>query len=144
MMGQRDLYTDESKKAFERALSLGATYSIACAAAGWSYRAYREWMVAAEADPNDKHADLPAIVARARAQRAQRWLASIEKAAQVDWKAAAWKLERCEREDYGRDAAIRFVGDALKVEATMVDHRQALREAAAEMSDAELGIAEEG
>ena len=115
MMGQRDLYNPEALAEFEKALSLGCTYTLACAAAGWSYRAYREWMVAAEKG-EPKYSALPAVVARARANRAKRWLASIEKAAAVDWKAAAWKLERLEREEYGREAAVRFVGEALRVD----------------------------
>lgn len=114
MNGERDLYNPDAVAKFEQALSIGCTYQLACDAAGWSYRAYREWMVKA-ADGDPRYVDLPATVSRARAKRAMRWLASIEKAAAVDWKAAAWKLERLEREEYGREAALRFP-DALKVE----------------------------
>ena len=71
MMGQRDLYNPEALAEFEKALSLGCTYTLACAAAGWSYRAYREWMVAAEKG-EPKYSALPAVVARARANRAKR------------------------------------------------------------------------
>jgi len=114
MNGERDLYNPEALARFEHALAIGCTYPIACGHAGFSYRAFREWMVKAE-DGDPKYADLPGLVARVRAKRAMRWLASIEKAAAVDWKAAAWKLERLEREEYGREAALRFP-DALKVE----------------------------
>ena len=133
MNGERDLYNPDAVAKFEQALSIGCTYQLACDAAGWKYRTYREWMNKAEAgDP--KYADLPATVSRARAKRAMRWLASIEKAAAVDWKAAAWKLERLEREEYGREAAMRFP-DALKVDLSgSVDLRTLSREELAKIA----------
>lgn len=133
MNGERDLYNPDAVAKFEQALSIGCTYPLACDAAGWKYRTYREWMVKAE-DGDPKYADLPGTVSRARAKRAMRWLASIEKAAAVDWKAAAWKLERLEREEYGREAAMRFP-DALKVEhAGSVDLRTLSREELAKIA----------
>lgn len=144
MRGDRDLYTPEALERFETALGAGLTLKLACSAAGWSYRAFHDWRAAAEADPEDKHHELPAVIARARARRAETWMAVIMQAAGAgDWKAAAWMAERLEPDDYGRREAVTLAGPAGgPVRVDVVQARPALEAAARELDDAALGLDE--
>jgi hypothetical protein len=97
------LYTEENIARFLRAVSIGATFEHACGAGGFSYRRYREWMQDAEANPETSpYRELPEKVERARGEGAVRNLMLIQQAAPADWRAAAWMLERCHVQNYGR------------------------------------------
>lgn len=76
------------------AIRLGATYDLAAGYGGVSYETFRQWR-------EEKPAFL-AAVKDAEAEGAIRWLRKIEAAADEQWQAAAWKLERRYPQDYGR------------------------------------------
>lgn len=95
------------------ALSKGATYHLACGYAGVSYTQFREWTSRGE-KIKDLHPDVIEThkekhfydfyqeVKRVEAYAAIKWLEKIDRAAEVQWQAAAWKLERRHPKDYGR------------------------------------------
>lgn len=96
-----------------QALMKGASYRLACKYAGISYEAYREFMRKGEKQHNegvqkgegDIHHDFMCKVHEAIGYRSLKWLEKIDDATAVHWQAAAWKLERCHPEDYGKDRA---------------------------------------
>jgi hypothetical protein len=74
-------------------ISAGNPYKIACAAVGVGYSTFAGWMAAAESgDP--EYQDFLEHITHAQAEAAQRLLAKVEGAADDDWRAAAWILER--------------------------------------------------
>jgi hypothetical protein len=86
------------------AIAIGATYEIAALYAGISHDTFARWRKAgATAKPGTPLANLHARLTEAEGRAAVGWLARIEsEAANGDWKAAAWKLERRYPESYGR------------------------------------------
>ena len=95
MAGARTKRTPDRRKVILRALSLGATKTIAVKAAGVSYEMFLQWC---EAD-----IEFFEDVKTAQGKAAVHWLMKIEKSANEGvWQAAAWKLERLYPEDYGR------------------------------------------
>lgn len=94
-----------------QALMKGASYRLACKYAGCSYEQYREWMRKGERQHNagvvegegDMFHDFMCKVHKAIGYRALKWLEKIDDAMPVHWQAAAWKLERCHPEEYGKD-----------------------------------------
>jgi len=86
------------------AISLGATYDLACKYAGISYDTFADWRkgkLPRSVEPEIK-ARFVQVTTRAEGQAAVKWLAKIEQAANEDWRAAAWKLERRHPHDYGK------------------------------------------
>lgn len=79
---------------FVGAISRGASHRVASKAAGISHTTGQRWY--ADNEP------FRAAVDAAQAGRVDRWLAVIERAADGDWKAAAWLLEHCDTEEYGK------------------------------------------
>jgi len=95
------------------AIGKGASYQIACGYAGISYQTLRRWVIRGEAllnlseeeiaEHEDKiYYDLYCDLKRVESYAALKWLEKIDKAADVHWQAAAWKLERRHPDDYGR------------------------------------------
>lgn len=76
------------------AIELGATYELAAASAGVAYETFNEWRKTKPQFSEELHA--------AEGRAAKKWLAKIEAAAEIDWRAMAWKLERRYPKDYGR------------------------------------------
>ena len=107
------IYKDGVKEKFLYAIEKGATYATACGFAGISYDAFYAWRKKAElilnmpiellADHPDKiYVDFYWRVKEVESFAAMKWLDKIEQAANVQWQAAAWKLERRHPEQYGR------------------------------------------
>jgi len=95
--------TEQVIEAIALAIRQGATQKLACAYAGISVGSFHKYIRRAEGDdPPPLCTQLVEAIAHARGQRAVAWLAQIERAGKKDWKALAWKLERIEREDFGR------------------------------------------
>jgi transposase len=101
------------KERFLAALAKGASYNIACGYAGFHYQTFRRWMIRAEsildlheeqidAHPDKIYYDFYCDVKRVESYAALTWLDKIDKASEVHWQAAAWKLERRFPNDYGR------------------------------------------
>ena len=101
------------KEKFLAALSKGASYNICCGYAGINYQTFRKWMIKAEnmADlheeqienhPDKVYLDFYNDVKRIESYAAITWLDKIDKASEIHWQAAAWKLERRYPDEYGR------------------------------------------
>lgn len=86
--------TPENRKRIITALRLGVTFKLAAAYAGMSYDAFHAWR-------NDD-IEFAEEVERAIGVAATQWMNIIEEAAKVDWRAAAWKLQRRFPTEYGR------------------------------------------
>lgn len=101
------------KEKFLAAIAKGASYNIACGYAGISYQTLRRWIKTAEAmtelfeeqievHPDREYFSFYCDIRRVESYAAIKWLEKIDNAANVQWQAAAWKLERRHPEDYGR------------------------------------------
>lgn len=73
---------------------MGATYELAAGYGGVTYETFNAWR-------HDKPQFFQAVK-DAEAVGAVKWLQKIEAAADEQWQAAAWKLERRYPQDYGR------------------------------------------
>jgi transposase-like protein len=103
-MGRPRKDTDATLRKLCQALTLGATYDLACKYAGIAPSTLRQWRATADGAPPDTPGhQLLARLEAAEGQAALRWLRQIEQAAKDGaWQAAAWKLERRYPEQYGR------------------------------------------
>lgn len=86
---------------FLQCIVSGAPITHACKAAGIAYRTYRDWYNLGEkGDP--RYAGFFAKVQEAEGQFVATCTALIAKAAQREWTAAAWLLERRYPKEFGR------------------------------------------
>ena len=99
------------KEKFLSALAKGASYQIACGYAGISYQTLRRWIKYAEAiielheeqievHEDKVYFDFYCDLRRVESYAALKWLEKIDNAANSNWQAAAWKLERRFPDDY--------------------------------------------
>jgi len=108
--------TPEVEERMVRAISVGAAYKDACAYAGISYQTFLNWKKRAQQSEarSDDGCDEPEETTRrfveffdrikkAQGDAAMSWLATINKAAKRDWRAAAWALERRYPKSYDRN-----------------------------------------
>ncbi len=96
-------FTEDVIVRLEQALSLGASYEMACRYAGITYQTYRNWILKGEAARTGAYREFVDRMAAAEGRAVIGWLAKIEKAASDGaWQAAAWKLERRYPDVYGR------------------------------------------
>lgn len=87
--------TQETINKIIQAIEMGATKRLAALYAGISDSTFMDWQA--------RFPDFSEAVKRAEAKAALRWLAKIEQAAnEGSWQAAAWKLERLYKAEYGR------------------------------------------
>lgn len=118
--GRPTLLDAQSQTAITRAISVGATFEAASGAAGISYSTFNNWYNRGLAELERRQSqrvkegssqwvtEQPFVefleaVKKAKGERQIRWLAQIEKAStEGNWQAAAWKLERTEPENFGR------------------------------------------
>jgi transposase len=100
-MGRKSALTDELQEKILRYLKLGAYVETAAAAAGISRDCFYKWMRrgAKGEKPYKAFAD---AVEQALAESEVRDLGIILGAAQTQWQAAAWRLERRFPDKYGR------------------------------------------
>jgi len=96
--------TEKTVKKLCDALSLGATYELACRYASIGSSTLRTWRLQAEqTKPGSQARQLIARLEQAETTAALRWLGQIEQAAREGaWQASAWRLERRYPSDYGR------------------------------------------
>ncbi len=101
--GERARISDDTIEAIATAVSAGSTVGVAVQAAGISRSTFGLWLRRGITEPRSAYARLRERVqqARAEAQEARR-VATIAKAAQVDWRASAWILERSAPERWAR------------------------------------------
>lgn len=101
-VGRPTKFTPETTAAILSAIRLGATYELAAQAGGVHYDTFNEWVKKGEAG-DEGFAEFSESVKRANAEMAVRCLSQIEEAAaDGNWQAAAWKLERRFPASYGR------------------------------------------
>ena len=94
----------------------GLPYRLADEAAGISERTFHQWQSGTfprGADPALKRQFVQNL-RRARGESARRLTALISTAAQDDWRAAAWLLERRFPKDFAKDASLYERLDALE------------------------------
>jgi transposase len=108
------LLLDEGLQAsFMKAISAGATYKLACNYAGICYVTLRNWINKAEkllsldddalSDKDKIFVDFYFRLKKVEGEAALKWLEKIDNASEIQWQAAAWKLERRFPYDYGKD-----------------------------------------
>lgn len=81
-----------------KAIAAGNTLKDAAAYAGIGYSTLEHWL----ADPRPRYRQFRQAVEQKQAEAVVRNVAIIEKAAQEQWQAAAWWLERRRPDDWGR------------------------------------------
>jgi len=102
-MGRASKLTDEVQTRIVEGIELGATYALAAAYGGISYKTFNEWMNLGEEAPAGKYRAFRDAIKLAEGKGALKWLRLIDAAANDGaWQAAAWKLERRYPQDYGR------------------------------------------
>lgn len=94
--------TPEVRESIVQAIEAGATYDLACKFAGISYQTFRNWIIAAEEGKNGAIGEFYAAVNDAEGRAALKWLQTIDRHSDVDWRAAAWKLERRYPNEFGK------------------------------------------
>ena len=94
-MGRPTKFNDVTAQRIVAALRQGATYRLAALAGGISTDSLARW--------KKKHTDFAQRCQQAEADAALRWLDQIDQAAERDWRAAAWKLERRFPSEYGKE-----------------------------------------
>ncbi len=95
-MARRSKYEPARVAKIIDAINLGATYELAAGYAGISPDTLTAW--------KDRYPDFSDMLREAEGRAATKWLAKIERAADIDWKAAAWKLERRHPTQYGKQS----------------------------------------
>lgn len=105
-------------------IKLGASYALAAQSAGITERTMYRWMARGESRKKGILRRFWKSVKEAEGARANSWLKTIEIASVTDWKAAAWKLERCYPQLYGRYMRTELSGPngtAIKQDVNRVD-----------------------
>lgn len=101
--GRPSHFTPENREKILTAVRLGTADMIMGASAGVDYSTIRGWVAKGEKEGKGEFYEFSLALKAAKGERVNRWLAMIEKAAQIGtWQAAAWKLERLYPEQYGR------------------------------------------
>ena len=105
-VGQPSKLTPETVKKLENALIAGSKVEAACIYAGISKGVYYQWKEKARADMEagkvTQYVEFLDSITRAMELSRPRLEMIVSKAAEQDWKAAAWMLERRHPKDYGR------------------------------------------
>jgi hypothetical protein len=93
--GRPTVKTPETAKRICKALALGMPFRKACVVARISYATFCEWRNESE--------ELRQQMEQAISVGIEKHLARIEKAAESDWRASAWWLERCHPQEFSRN-----------------------------------------
>jgi len=97
--GRKGIFTPEAKLKLIQAIQLGGTMQDAAGFAGINYTYLFDWLAKKTPEANE----LSEALKTAKGAGKIGWLAKIEKAASDgNWQAAAWKLERTDPDNYGR------------------------------------------
>ena len=93
-IGRPSKFTPERRARVLEAITGGATRTAAALHAGIDERTLYRWM--------DRYVSFASDLTRAEADAELRCTALIQRAAEIDWRAAAWWLERRRPDEYGR------------------------------------------
>lgn len=110
----RNMLTDDFKETILRLLKAGNYIETACAAAGCSSRALREWRIAYRRGEEvaQKHKEFFEAIPQAIAIGETLHLSRVERAAQDGvWQAAAWVMERRWPSHWAKQEVIRIEGN---------------------------------
>jgi hypothetical protein len=110
-MARRSKLIPEVQNAICEAIRHGSTYWAAAESSGIAYSTFNNWMQ----DPRPKYVKFLEAVKRANADALLDLVARINAASKVDWRAAAWILERRFKNDFGAAVDVTTQGEALKV-----------------------------
>ncbi len=106
------------------AIRCGASNRIACEGAGVGKSTLYQWLELARERPGSEYAEFADQLTRARQEGRISRLAIIQKAAKMDWRAAAWLLER----DMPDEFSLRYqIEHSVSGEVTLTDALRALR-----------------
>ncbi len=93
-IGRPSKLTPDTEARILNAIRCGAPNKVACAAAGIHQDTLYGWLEKAKDQPGSEYAAFSEKLTRAREEGITARLAIVMKAAKVDWRAAAWLLER--------------------------------------------------
>ncbi|MGB9937068.1 MAG: hypothetical protein ACPK7O_05060 [Methanobacterium sp.] len=122
-MGRPSKLTKEIREEIASFLKAGCFIETACVMAGINKTTYYDWMKRGEKSSRyDKYRKFYEAVTHALSWSQARDVAIISKAAEKDWRAAAWKLERRYPEKWGKKKVVetynrKFILDVNKIEA---------------------------
>ena len=103
--GRPTKLTPEVTAAIVAAVREGAPMYLAAEAAGVSRRAIIQWERKGEAEPDGIYGVFVRDIKKARAEAVAQHIATVLKASEKSWQAAAWWLERQHPEEFGRREA---------------------------------------
>ena len=93
-MGRPSLYTEDIAKAIVANLETGASVRDSVEATGTNLYTYHEWL--------GRYPSFSQAVTRARTLQRMKLVTLIQNAADKDWRAGAWLLERGDPDSWGR------------------------------------------
>ena len=130
--------TPEATARMAEALSKGRSVRASCRYAGISADSHYSWLKRAESGEGPPFSDYRDATRKAEAAGEDRHLRVIEGAAEEDWRASAWLLERTRPADYGRQHVeiTGASGGPIQIE----DIRSQVRAELATTGSADLGI----
>jgi transposase len=110
-MARPDRLTPEKQNQIVDLVRSGVFIETACAAVGIGTTTYYRWIQKAD-DPNapEKYREFRDAITRARATAEARNVAIVQRAANADWRASAWFLERSFPSRYGKREHIEHSG----------------------------------
>jgi hypothetical protein len=136
-------FTRETVELLLAGIRAGLPYHLAADAAGVSRSTFNEWQAGQfprGADPQLK-LDSSDALTRAKGQSALRLMATINRAAPTDWRAAAWILERRFPDDFGKRLEVTGEdGGPIRLQVDAV--QRAVITALAAYPDARLAVAD--
>ncbi len=139
--GQKNSCTPEAMAVIIGALKMGATYKLACDAAGIAQSTLFDWISQGEADPeNSPYREIPKLVKQASAFRAGKALARIDRAGEHDWRAEEFILKYRYNEHFQLHKAVEITGrDGGPVQLDVaVQALEMLKEQVSKMQDEDL------
>ncbi len=122
--GRPSKLTPQTMALILAAIKCGAPNKVACAAAGIHAATMYKWLDKGRERPDSEYGEFRDELTRARQEGRVSRLGIIQKAAKMDWRAAAWLLER----DMPDEFSLRYkIEHSVSGEVTLADALRALR-----------------
>ena len=127
--GRKPKLTPEVIERLQKALIAGNYMEHACEYAGISRSILYAWLAEAEKpDARKEYLELKDTITQAKAEAIVRNVQHINTAAQKNWQAAAWWLERTQKKEFGRNQQVELTGANGGAINVSVDAKTALLE----------------